>query len=460
MDLDTAEPVVLAPDSWREHALLVGSTGSGKTTVIGRLSAAHLARGHGQVIIDLKADPALAVGVGEAAAACGRPFYHFTLGGPLAWNPLARGDRTSRADKLIAVEDWSETFYKRAAQRYLQWIFRVLDYRTVAAPPTLREVVALHDRDLLRALLADRVRALGGLAAGQDLIDDDTTVGDDPPHGTAADETRLEAVAEAQAVLADLDAYLSSLTAEQKSGIAGMASRLAVITESVAGPSLNPPGEGPRLDLLDAIEEGAAVVCSLDAQAYPELAKQVGALLIQDLISIAPLRGGAPRLAHIVIDEFSALDGAAVVALFARGRSAGLGVTLSTQELFDMRKVDPAFEAAVVANTAIKIALHQAFPESAEAIAAMIGTRRTWKETVQVETASALWGWDRAAATGMGSLREVDEYVIHPNEIKRLPRGQAIVLTKQPCAVHRVALLPPAAPLGPVVDHRGPDRHG
>src|SRR5579872_3168021 len=113
VDLDTAEPVVLAPDSWREHALLVGSTGSGKTTVIGRLSAAHLARGHGQVIIDLKADPALAVGVGEAAAACGRPFYHFTLGGPLAWNPLARGDRTSRADKLIAVEDWSETFYKR-----------------------------------------------------------------------------------------------------------------------------------------------------------------------------------------------------------------------------------------------------------------------------------------------------------------------------------------------------------
>src|SRR5581483_10817934 len=332
----------------------------------------------------------------------------------------------------------------------LQWIFRVLDYRTVAAPPTLREVVALHDRDLLRALLADRVQALGGLAAGQDLIDDDTTVGYDPPHGTAADETRLEAVAEAQAVLADLDAYLSSLTAEQKSGIAGMASRLAVITESVAGPSLNPAGEGPRLDLLDAVEEGAAVVCSLDAQAYPELAKQVGALLIQDLISIAPLRGGAPRLAHIVIDEFSALDGAAVVALFARGRSAGLGVTLSTQELFDMRKVDPAFEAAVVANTAIKIALHQAFPESAEAIAAMIGTRRTWKETVQVETASALWGWDRAAATGMGSLREVDEYVIHPNEIKRLPRGQAIVLTKQPCAVHRVALLPPAAPPGRV----------
>ena len=36
------------------------------------------------------------------------------------------------------------------------------------------------------------------------------------------------------------------------------------------------------------------------------------------------------------------------------------------------------------------------------------------------------------AASGVGSLREVDEFILHPNEIKSLPQGGAYLVIKIP----------------------------
>ena len=36
------------------------------------------------------------------------------------------------------------------------------------------------------------------------------------------------------------------------------------------------------------------------------------------------------------------------------------------------------------------------------------------------------------AASGVGSLREVDEFILHPNDIKSLPQGGAYLVVKVP----------------------------
>ena len=104
----------------------------------------------------------------------------------------------------------------------------------------------------------------------------------------------------------------------------------------------------------------------------------------------------------------------------------------ATQDLdADLEAVSPQFAASVRTNANVWIVLRQTRGEAADAIARDIGSRLTWKETVQVED-----DWDALggmhAASGVGSLREVDEFILHPNDIKSLPQGGAYLVVKVP----------------------------
>ena len=59
----------------------------------------------------------------------------------------------------------------------------------------------------------------------------------------------------------------------------------------------------------------------------------------------------------------------------------------------------------------------------------MAGTRKAWKETLQVERT-----WLFEHPTGGKSLREVEEFVIHPNLIKSLVVGKCVCVKKYPSA--------------------------
>jgi hypothetical protein len=45
--------------------------------------------------------------------------------------------------------------------------------------------------------------------------------------------------------------------------------------------------------------------------------------------------------------------------------------------------------------------------------------------------------------TGMGTMRDVEEFRIHPNTIKDLPTGRAVLITKIPSANARIARVVP-----------------
>jgi hypothetical protein len=62
-------------------------------------------------------------------------------------------------------------------------------------------------------------------------------------------------------------------------------------------------------------------------------------------------------------------------------------------------------------------------------ISSMGGTRKAWKETVQSEK---FFGVD--LPTGTKSLREVEEFNIHPNLVKSLRVGKCVCVKKYPKA--------------------------
>jgi conjugal transfer pilus assembly protein TraD len=399
------QQVVLADRQLSAHGLILGASGAGKSTTLLRILTDQVRRGAPVVAVDLKGSPEFERTLAAACAGHGRRLRVWTPDGPSHWNPLAHGNPTELKDKIISTERFTEPHYQRAAERYVQTVLQVLEAAHPDRAPTLAEVVALSDPHRLAGVLRRAPRPLAHRV--QD--------------------------------------YISSLTHDQLSAIRGLGTRLAIVTESHTGRYLAPPGhaDAPFVDLRSALSGGDVVLFSLHSSSYGKLAAQLGTLAIQDLVSAAGdrlrQRSDEPRAqATIAVDEFSALGADHVMALLARGRESGFSVLLATQELADLDRAAPGLRDQVLGNTAVKIAHRQDVPSSAQTVAQMAGTVAVWEETQQL--GGGLLG---PYGSGRGTRRQAERFVVHPNEIKSLRTGEAVLITKLPSARARTVRIDP-----------------
>lgn len=400
--------VPLARHSGR-HQLLLGATGCGKTTTLLTTVSRHIAAAFGAVVIDLKGDPQVISGLERACIESGRNLEVFTLDGGYHWNPLERGDRSELKDKLIGSEEFSERHYEAMYERYLINLFRAVELE-----PALRrldKVVELLEPDVLRTML----RSLG-----------------------------------AEGEAEQIKAYVNGLDENQKRQLHGLRDRLSLLLEGASGHLLLPSPEFPAndIDLWESLKGGAVVCFSLDSSRYGSTARLIANLIAQDLKSLVGwvqqcrAAGDERPGAIVAIDEFSALDSDNLAGLFQRGRSAGVSLVLSTQEIADLRSVSEDFADQVLANCEVLIAGRQNVPASAELIAEYAGTRTVWNRTYQTghkgPGPKPLFDFDGQ----LGSKRRVEEFRVHPNVIKGLGVGEAVVISKNP---HEVSVVRVAA---------------
>ncbi len=370
------------------HGLVVGASGAGKTTSLLRIVSELIARGRPIVAIDLKGSPQLARSLAAAAEEGGRPFRLWTPDGPGRWNPLQHGNATELKDKLIATERFTEPHYQRAAERYVQAVLQVLHELGGDGPATLSRVVEMMDPHRLRGALRDV----------------------SPPLRVRVQD------------------YLGALTPDQLSAVRGLQTRLAILTESHTGRYLEPGRGNQGVDLRTALSGDEVVLFSLNSATYGKLASQLGTLAVQDLVCAAGHRlAGAAQAPQgfVIIDEVSILGGDHVLALFARGREAGLGVVAATQELTDFERAAPGLRDQILGNTAVKLAHRQEVPASAQMIAQLAGTEKVWEETQRIG-GPMLTG----SPVGRGTRRQTEQFVVHPNEIKSLGTGDAVLISK------------------------------
>jgi conjugal transfer pilus assembly protein TraD len=155
----------------------------------------------------------------------------------------------------------------------------------------------------------------------------------------------------------------------------------------------------------------------------------------------------------VAIDEFSALRDDNVLALLARGREAGVGVLLATQELADLDRAGRGLRDQILGNTALKIAHRQDVPESAERVARLAGTIRVWEQSYQRRSGAGLFGAGTLGSSGSTdgvstSARMVERYRIEPEQVSTMATGEALVVIKSPQASAHVTRIrrPPPAP--------------
>lgn len=410
---EAARPVSLDATALRTHGVVIGPTGVGKTQALERLiyglTGAPAARDLHlpAVVIDMKADPGLAATLAAIAKQTGRRFHHVTVDAAgSTYNPIAGLTADEAADALY------ETLF--AADKSLNMHYATLSRRLLQQ--ACRVCIDLADA---------RVARVGGgtwtigLADVADLLSINTL--------------RSVKPFVSPSVAASLTRYLDDLDASKNEGDVGdVRDRVAVIVDTAAGDILDATG----FTMEQAIRAGDIVCLSLDAAGAPQTARTIGTLAVQDLCAtfgrLARDGWGKTHMCPVILDEFSALGTPRVADLYARARSAGGAVLLATQDLdADLEAVSPQFAASVRTNANVWLVLRQTRGEAADAIARDIGSRLAWKETLQIED-----DWDALggmhAASGVGSLREVDEFILHPNDIKSLPQGGAYLVVKVP----------------------------
>ena len=422
IDCHSAEPFSVPGSAFRMHAVVGGPTGFGKSTTLRRLLDQFIVDPDAQplrvglVMIDMKGDRGMRSFVELVAASAGRRAHIVTGRAEDAhYNPFRYGDGDELASLLMETESnaadggFSEPHYRAIGERFLRLVANVL--------------VDLADRQKVDSIDGRRRPWRRDLPDLVRLMNLQTL-------GKQTDRLTPPLARQLAGFLAEVK-EVDSLRRD----VYGIYTRFALIAEGPAGRVLTADGE--TVDLPAAIEAGDLVLFSLGVS-DAGTSRQIGNLAIQDLEkSLARMPAhfydeeAHHGMALTMLDEFSALGGSLVAGLYARARSAGGAVVLASQTLHaDLAGVSDEFASAVLDNANV-IVLHQQRGDSPEKWANHFGTREVWKETVQLTSETGILG-RQDAASGMGSLREVHEYVVAPDTLRNLPQGQAVVFVGHP----------------------------
>ncbi len=194
---------------------------------------------------------------------------------------------------------------------------------------------------------------------------------------------------------------------------------------------------GREFSLLDVVQKNQILFVDLPTEGRSIQSSRLGRLLTQELILISGLRKNFPVLNRsgvfsVYIDEFDAFATDSFITFLNKGRSSNFMIHIAHQTLSDLRKVSQEFAGQVMGNCNVHLIFRQDDPDDAELWSRFIGTHQVTKRTYQTQDGSR---------TGMSSNREVQEFLVSPDQIKNLRVGECIVSAKT-LRTHRIVRLP------------------
>ena len=178
----------------------------------------------------------------------------------------------------------------------------------------------------------------------------------------------------------------------------------------------------------DALSKNLIVYFQLPVLLSPFLGKATGKLVLQSLQSAVANRhrdgNRDPNFFSVFLDDFSEYLTESFVSILNKSRSAHVGVVFAHQALGDIKALGDSVANSILTNANIKVFMRGNEPDSAEYFSKMIGTVTTTKFTERQTK-----GFFSTEKTGEMSARDVEEFIVHPNEFKKsLGVGEAIMI--------------------------------
>lgn len=417
--------VYLHGQAMKGHIVVTGPTNIGKTTTLLRVMHGWLVRWAPKrlplIMFDFKGDPDLRADIEDMAKKTGRGCHVVSITGPsMTYNALKHGtseDVASRIIETLANSDgggFSEPHHRVVGERWLNMSMLVLDHLVAKKAHKGGKV----GKPVWKRTLTDLAELMTPDAVGHEL-------------------GRLDGEAETRArrLLADVKAEDTLLRS-----ILGMGQRIALMTETATRHVFLDEADG--IDLYESIKAGDVVLFSLNSQANAAAARAIGNLALADLTGLfgrlqdERWSKTQDKRLLLVLDEFTGLGGSLLSNVLERARGAGGTLMVSTQGDGGFEAVSPEFADAVWTNSNVWM-LHRQVGESASTRAEAIGTRSAWSETVQVTEDTDALG-STTGASGVGSLRKVEQFRVHPNEFKELGVGEIVFVSWWPLDRQRV----------------------
>jgi hypothetical protein len=398
------------------HLLIVGATGSGKTVSARRwLLARIVGDGVGVLVTDPKGDRALARDLQDAARLVQRPFVLFDPRDPgsARWNPLWSQDTGAVVSRLVApigAGEGNARYYADLLQVHLGAVAAGLRAAGLwpANIPLLLDAAQLSKFDALLQLVRART-------------DERSEV--------------VRRLREHRTVLA---------SPEAKRDLTGGILRLRVAAGETWRDVLTPDPDRGAVTLPAALKAGAVVLVRTWVDDLPDEARAITTLFLADAAAAAlTLPEGVEWAA--LIDEFGGVlstgAGERALALMQRARSAGGQVAVTTQSVIDFAAAtaNPALLDALADNFAAGIFHLQSSPESRDWLSRLMGTRELWQSTDRTTRGGV--GTD-----GVGSRRRVREFLVRPDDLRTLVRGEAYIWSTLGPAPQRIRVQMPRLP--------------
>ena len=370
-----------------KHVFVCGTTGSGKTVALSNFIKSGTDNNYPMLILDGKGDLGKDSLLYITKKFCAnRKKYIIDFNNPYTsdkYNPFKNANPSMIKDMLINMTDWSEEHYKLNTERYLQRLINLL-YKTN---------IPLSFKSIIKYIPTNEFIRLSGELAKQGVI------------------TRAE--------------HNENINVANISGeIAKSASaRFGTIAESEIGTIF----DGTGIDIYTALKQNAIILFVLNPLMYPEMSPLIGRLILIDSKQAVQKLFGNLQRTFFIFDEINSYASTALLDLVNKSRSANVTCILATQSLSDLDFANGEFfKEQIIENCNNYIVLRQNSATNAENWANILGTRKNLDVTYQL-------GRDKqgfAKDTGVGSARPVREFLYHPDDIKTLKTGNAILLSK------------------------------
>lgn len=366
----------LIPFDYDKNIFVTGKNGAGKTVAILNFIQSHIENGEFCLIMDGKGDLGkygLYDVCSKLAIKHNRPLYLINQSNPEqthSYNPFTGCNATQIKDMLINMSSWSEEHYKALASEYWQ-------------------------------------------AEAQFMIDQNEEINfktliqySDPEYFMDMVNLKKESM--------DKDSYIYYRQIIESAGgtVISAKSRFSTIAFGIGRKLFS--NNRRSFNLKEAYEKNGIVLVILNNLEYTDFARSVGRLVLDDVKNLigSITRNNNNKKFLCVYDELSVYFDPMLVDIVNKSRSLGGCNILSTQTISDMDIISTDARRQIIGNMHGFYILKQADDLSAETLAKTIGTKKGTEITAKI---------DSYGKTGDGTSKIVDEFKIHPNDLKELP---------------------------------------
>lgn len=378
---------VFSPDN-AKHIFVCGTTGSGKTVALSNYMQNCIKKDFPMLIVDGKGDTgkgSILDVLTQLNKQYHKKIYCINLTNPSfsdTYNPFYNTSPTVAKDMLINMTDWSEEHYKVNAERYLQRLILLMN----------KADIKLSFRTIVKHMELEKFSALSMQLVKEKII--------------------------------SKEKHLENLEIAKTSGkiAENSIARFSTVAESELGEIFSDTG----IDITTALQEKAIILFILNPLIYPEISPAFGRLVLIDSKKAISQRFQNHNRTFFLFDEINVYASKTLIDIVNKSRSANVTCVLATQSLSDLASAeDENFTQQIIENCNNYLVLRQNSAVNAENWANILGTRQTMDVTYQLQQK----GFD-TTQTGLGSARNVREFLYHPDDIKQLQTGNGIFLSR------------------------------